>query len=82
MMLARLGVQIELLQNTRSNRIPPLASESILGVGFSSASRLPYAPIACVVWSSDMMNSTLGAYGLPGAVSQQWAGNDNDKEQA
>ena len=40
-MLARLGVQIELLQNTRSKRIPPSASESIVGVGFSVARRLP-----------------------------------------
>jgi len=60
MMLARLGVQIELLQNTRSNRMPPFASESMFGVGFSFASRLPYAPMACEVWSSDMINRTLG----------------------
>jgi hypothetical protein len=40
--------------------MPPFASESMFGVGFSAASRPPYAPIACVVWSSDMMNRTLG----------------------
>ena len=40
-MLALLGVQIELLQKTRSNRIPPFASKSMLGVGSKLASRLP-----------------------------------------
>ena len=40
-MLARLGVQIELLQKTRSKRIPFFARPSMIGVGFKAASRLP-----------------------------------------
>jgi hypothetical protein len=41
MILALLGVQMELLQNTQLNRIPFLASESMVGVGFSFAKRPP-----------------------------------------
>ncbi len=41
MMLARLGVQMELLQKTWSNRMPLFARASMLGVGFSVAKRLP-----------------------------------------
>jgi hypothetical protein len=45
--VARLGVQIELWQNTASNRMPAWANASIFGVAFRSASRPPYAPMAC-----------------------------------
>ena len=52
---ARLGVQMELVQNTFWNNMPSPARRSSAGVGFNPASRPPYAPMACDVWSSLMM---------------------------
>jgi predicted Kef-type K+ transport protein len=43
---ARLGVQIELLQNTLSKIIPSLAILSRFGVGLRDASLDPYMPNA------------------------------------
>jgi hypothetical protein len=60
MMLAREGVQIELVQKQFSNSIPSRAIRSMLGVGFSPARRLPYTPKAWLVWSSAMMNNIFG----------------------
>ena len=60
MMLARLGVQMEFEQNALSNVMPSAANRSSVGVGLSGLSTVAYAPTACAVWSSDIMNSTLG----------------------
>jgi len=54
-MHARLGVQMEFTAKQFSNSMPSFASRSIVGVGFSFANRLPYAPMAVAAWSSDMM---------------------------
>ena len=40
--------------------MPSRAILSMLGVGLSGAKRPPYAPMACAVWSSDMMKRILG----------------------
>ena len=65
--VARLGVQIEFVQNTFSNNIPSAARRSIVGV-ISSPRNLgsSYAPIPWQVWSSDMMNKMFGTWaGFP-----------------
>ena len=49
-------------QKQLSNRIPALARRSRLGVWLT---RLPYALIACVAWSSLMMNRMLGRMAAP-----------------
>ena len=59
-MLARLGEQMELLQQTLLKRMPSAAKRSIVGVGQNFLSHEPYAPIASDAWSSDMMNRILG----------------------
>lgn len=60
MMHALDGVLIAFVQKAFSIIIPSLPMRSIVGVGLRGASRLPYAPIACEVWSSDIINMMLG----------------------
>jgi hypothetical protein len=59
-MVARLGEQMELLQQTLVNRMPSAANRSIVGVEQYFLSQEPYAPMASEAWSSDMMNRILG----------------------
>jgi hypothetical protein len=58
--VARLGTQMELVQNALLSRVPSRASWSRVGVGLRAANRPPYAPIACAAWSSAIKNRMLG----------------------
>ena len=69
--MARLGAHIALEQKAFSKSIPSLASRSIVGVGLSLASLLPYAPTACEVWSSDIIKRILGRFALTKSLAQK-----------
>ena len=60
-MLARLGEQMELLQQTLVKRMPSAARRSMVGVGQYFLSHESYAPMASEAWSSDMMKRILGS---------------------
>ena len=61
-MTALLGVHILLVQNTLSINTPSDASLSIFGVGAIFANLDPYALIALIVWSSDIIKRILGFF--------------------
>src|SRR5215210_5704560 len=58
--VARLGVQIELVAKTLVRIAPSRARRSRFGVSLTFD---PYAPMACAAWSSVMMKRMLGREG-------------------